>query len=347
MAGEFVGVEIAVIIVTASILLAGILIGVGRAFGYKRIEHFGINELIQSIINAAIIGGFAGIIGLINAISSSIVAETCVAGDAIAQLICMLNSTNSSIFQMFQELARATELIGYYQSLALDFSSFSIQPFGNLSGLSGIFSSQLLSMQFLMLLVDLNTQILYFVAQNALLLILPLGLVLRTLFATRKLGGFLIALAIGLYILYPSFVLIFPNPEAEVSAAAAELEKFNNNSLYATVPIVDLNDNYAIAGKLDVMSGRCFEPEYINTTPCSDLTAGYANASNASNMTFSTPDFSGDLTVITQRNSNAIAKVFLYAVFAPLFSLLITVVFVKELGTLLGSEITLATIASI
>lgn len=342
MAGEFVGVEIAVIVVTASILLAGILIGVGRAFGYKKVEHFGINELIQSVINAAIIGAFAGIIELVNVVSSSLVPESCVAGDAIAQLICNLNKVNGSLFGMFQELARISELLGYYQSLSLDFTSFAIQPFTNLSGLSSIFTSQLLSLQFIILLVDLNTQILYFVAQNALLLLLPLGLVLRTLFATRKLGGFLIALSIGMYILYPSFVLIFPSPQADIDAAALDLKTFNNNSLYATMPVVDLNDNYAIAGKLDVMSGRCFEDEYINTSPCMNLTANYTNSS-----TVAPPDFSGELTVITQRNSQAISKVLLYAVLAPLFSLLITVIFVKELGTLLGAEITLATIASV
>ena len=47
MADDFIGMGMAVIVVTASIVLAGILIGVGRAFGYKKVEHFGINELIQ------------------------------------------------------------------------------------------------------------------------------------------------------------------------------------------------------------------------------------------------------------------------------------------------------------
>lgn len=338
MAGEFVGVEIAVVVVTASIILAGILIGVGRAFAFKRLEYFGIEELIQSIINAAIIGGFAAIIALVNTVASSVVAETCGAGDAVAQLICTIGNVNTAIFAMFQELARLTELLGYYQSLALDFSAFTVQPFANLSGLSGVFITQMLSLQFLLILLDLNAQVLQFIAQNALLLLFPVGLVLRTLFATRKVGGFLIALALGLYILFPVFVLVFPDPSEDLQNATAAMSAFNNQSMYATVPVVDLNDNYAIAGKLDMMSGRCFGDGLANTSACANITANYTGAA---------PDFSGELTVITQRNSTAISRVTLYSVFAPLFSLLITIVFVKEVGTLLGSEIGLASIASI
>jgi len=338
MAGEFIGVEIAVVVVTASILLAGILLGVGRAFGYKRLEHFGIEELIQSVINAAIIGAFAAIIELVNAVSSSLVTETCSSGDAIAQLVCTIENLDIAIFSMFQELVKLTDLLGYYQSLSLDFTAFSIQPFANLSGVSDLFLSQLLSLQFLLVFLDLNLQILYFVAQNALLLLFPLGLVLRTLFATRKLGGFLIALSLGLYILFPSFVLIFPNPQDDIQNATLEMSSFNNNSMYATMPVIDLNDNYALAGKLDVMSGRCFEEGLNETSHCTDFVAMYAD---------DPPDFSGDLTVIAQRNSYAMSKVLLYSIVAPIFSLLITIVFVREVGMLLGSEIGLASISSV
>ena len=48
MADTFAGMQIAVIVVTASIVLSGILIGVGRAFSYKRIENFGVEEFFAS-----------------------------------------------------------------------------------------------------------------------------------------------------------------------------------------------------------------------------------------------------------------------------------------------------------
>lgn len=346
MAEEFVGMGIAVIVVTASIVLAGILIGLGRAFGYKRVEYFGVEELIQSIVNAAIIGSFAAIIEFIGVISASIVTDVCAGGDVVNQLICTLSSISTGLFSLSQGLLKTVILLGYYQTISLDFGSFAISPLANLSSLTDVLSAQLLSANFLLILVELNIQITQFIGQNALALLFPVGLVLRTLFATRRVGGFLIALSIGLYIFYPTFVLVFPNPIEDLNVSAVAVENFTNNSYYATVPVIDLNDNYAIAGKLDVLSGRCLELNMTNTSACAE----FMEQQNITNMTQQqniSLDFSGDLTYLTQSNNYAISKSLLYAVVAPLFSLMITVVFVKELATLLGSEIGLKTFAAV
>lgn len=358
MAEDFVGVEIAVIVVTASILLAGILIGLGRAFGYKRIEHFGIEELVQSVINAAIIGSFAAVVELVAAVSAELVTETCTGGNVVEQLVCSLGNINTILFGFFQELVKILTLVGYYQSISLDFGAFAISPFTNLAAVSSVLSAQLLSTNVILLLVGLNMQIANFIGQNALALLFPVGLVFRTLFATRKVGGFLIALSIGLFLFYPTFVLIFPDPVPDLDNATLAMANFNNNSYYATLPVVDLNDNYAIAGKLDIMSGRCLEENLSNTSSCNQTLIDFGimqNVSNFSNITIwemalpenTSLDFSGDLTYITQANNNALSKATLYSVLAPLFSLLVTVVFVKELANILGSEIGIKTIAAI
>jgi hypothetical protein len=363
MADEFVGVEIAVIVVTASIILAGILIGLGRAFGYKRIEHFGVEELVQSIVNAAIIGSFAALIELVAAVSSSVVAEACTEGNVATQLICTLDNVNVLLFSFFQELVGVLTLVGYYQGLALDFGAFAIAPFSNLSAVSTVLSTQLLSTNLIVLLVGLNIQITSFIGQNALALLFPIGLVLRTFFATRKVGGFLIALSIGLFLFYPTFVLIFPDPMADLDNATMAMESFNNNSFYATVPVVDLNDNSAIAGKLDILSGRCLDDNMTNYSVandslCNETLADHGllvNVSTVPNITVYewnasenlSLDFTGDMTYIAQANTNALSKSLLYSVVAPLFSLLVTIVFVKELANILGSEIGFKTLAAI
>jgi len=340
MAEDFAGMGIAIIVVTASIVLAGILIGIGRAFGYKRIEYFGIEELIQSVINAALIGSFVAVIGLIGTASSSITLAGCSQGSVIDQLICTLSTTSDLLFGLFQQMVQVLDLLGYYQGLSLDFGAFSVSPFGNLASVSSTLSAQLLSLDLAMMLIELNRQMALFVSQNALALIFPIGLVLRTVFATRKVGGFLIALAVGLYIFYPAFVLIFPGPQAEINASITAMGQLTNNSYYAPVPVIDLNDNYAIAGKLDIMSGRCSQ-NLSNTSACQDFINALPQNSTA------TADFSSDLTLVVQRNTTALSKSLLYAVIAPLFSLLLTIVFVKELGSLLGSEIGIKTVASI
>ena len=357
MAEDFVGMEIAVIVVTASIVLSGILIGLGRAFGYKYVEQFGIDELLQSIVNSVIIGSFAAIIELVNAISSTVVSQSCSTGTVVVQLVCTLDSLNASLFSMFQNLVQVLNLLGYYQSMTLEFGAFSIAPLTNLAAVSSSLSVQLLSINMIMILVELNRNIAMFIGQNALGLIFPIGLVLRSFFATRKVGGFLLALAVGLFIFYPTFVLIFPEPMGDVQNTTALMQNFTNNSYYATVPVVDLNSNSALALKLDVLSGRCSMSmvnnltNYTNLTPCQTsmllLQNQSLNDSNGTNPNMYSTDFTGDLTMIVQSTKNALSESLLYAVIAPLFSIIVTIVFVRELSSLLGSEITLKTVASI
>ncbi len=346
---DFPGVEIAVTVVFASILLAAIMIGLGRALQYKRIESFGIEELIQSIINAAIIGAFAAVTELVASISSTIVTPICQEGNVIEQLICVLSSVNDMLFSMFKELVQIMNLVGYYQSISLDFGAFMITPFENLATLSGVLSTQLFTLNALIILVSLNIQVGSFIGENAMGLLFPVGLVLRTFFATRKVGGFLIALSLGLFIFFPTFIMIFPDPQPNANESALLMQNFTNNSFYATPPIIDLNDNYAIAGKFDILSGRCKQQNTTNitnvTSNCNETLVLY-NISNLSANNTSV-DFTSDITEIVQSNNNVLAKVLLYSVLAPVFSLLITVVFVKELATILGSEVGIKTIASI
>ncbi|MFH1520937.1 MAG: hypothetical protein ABID61_04785 [Candidatus Micrarchaeota archaeon] len=361
MAETFVGIEIAVIIVTASIILAGILIGVGKAIGNKKVEHFGVEELVQSVVNAAIIGSLAAIVELVAAISSSIILGTCATGNVVSQLSCTLVNANNSLFTLFNQLLQVSTIVSYYQTISLDFGAFALSPFANLGSISNIFTVQLLSINAIMMLGQLNVNITTFIGQNALGLLFPLGLVLRTFFATRKLGGFLIALAIGLYIFYPTFIMIFPNPSESIEASTFIMQNFTNNSYYSTIPVIDLNDNYILAGKLDVMSGRCSLTKsvfYINGT-IQNLTMpdGTTNPNATScdillydqqNYTQNiSVDLAGDLTIITQSNNDSISKSVLYTVLAPLFSLIITIVFVKELAGILGGEINLKAFAAI
>jgi hypothetical protein len=84
------------------------------------------------------------------------------------------------------------------------------------------------------------------------------------------------------------------------------------------MPILDLNGNNAIAAKMDNMSASW----RVNNT----------------NYTYAA-DFSGDITLIAQSNANAIAKILLYSVIAPIFAIIITMVFIKEMTSVLGGEI--------
>jgi hypothetical protein len=195
-----------------------------------------------------------------------------------------------------------------------------------MQGISGILSSQVLMLNTLLILVNLNAQIVAFFAASALTVFFPVGLLLRSFFATRRIGGFLIGLALGLYVLYPAFVLAFPIPS--IDAEVTQLKQFNSNPFYSTVPIINVG-NKAIAEKMDNMSSKSIATVFTTIEN---------NSINVTTNRTYTADLNGDLTMITQSNANAISKVLLYAVIAPLVSLIITFVFIKELSSVLGGE---------
>ncbi|MFA5412116.1 MAG: hypothetical protein WC350_02085 [Candidatus Micrarchaeia archaeon] len=292
------------IVVSLSIILSGLLIGLGKTIGSKRVEHFGEEELVQSAINAALVGAYAAIISIASEVSKGIAeGQTCVAGDALENLQCIFSNLSADIFQLLTQAINLHQIVSYYQSITLEFATFSIQPMSHLSSIQSILGGQILTLQALLTLAQLQVQILAFFAPQLLTFFLPLGLIFRSFFSTRKLGGFLIALSIGIYLFYPAFILIFPAPQFNVTAA--NLTNLTNTSLYTTVPILDLNDNYAIASRFD-------------------------------NMT--TGDFTGDLTLATQQISASIASLSMFVMLAPLFSLLITVIFIKEVTDIFGGE---------
>lgn len=328
MADNFVGFEIATYVVTASIVLAGVLIGFGRGFGNKKLENFGKEEFFQAVVNSAIIGAFAAIISLINEVSSSINSGQMCGTDKliISQLICIFQDLSDKIFLLVQEMMKLSNTIAYYQTLSLNFDILTIQPFANLSTVLNWFSVENIILQSVIIVININITLLNFIGQNALLLLFPLGLVFRTFFATRRIGAFLIGLTIGLYLFYPSFVFIFPSPADEIANTTANLSAINSRVYYSAVPIIDLNDNNALAAKLDVLSGRCFNS---NSSACQNATQGLQRQD---------VDFVSDLGVAMQMISATTGKALVYLALAPLLSLLITAIFVKEITKIFGGE---------
>ncbi|NYZ60305.1 hypothetical protein H0O01_01250 [Candidatus Micrarchaeota archaeon] len=291
-------------VVSFSIILSGILIGLGKTLNSKRLEHFGTEELIQSVINAALVGAYTAILAAATEISKSIVTgSVCNTGDAIENLQCIYSNLSVDIFALLTKVISLNQIVSYYQTLTLEFATFSIQPMSGLSSITSILTGQILTLQALLTFAQLQVQLLGFFAPQLLTFFLPVGLIFRSFFSTRKLGGFLIAISIGAYLFYPAFILIFPVPV--LNDTVTNLTNLTNKSLYTTMPILDMNDNYAIAGKLD------------------NMTAG---------------DFTGDLTLATQQISKSISALSMFVLIAPLFSLIITIIFIKEVTDIFGGE---------
>ncbi len=300
--------------IVISIIIAGIALGFGRAFSLKRLERFGADELLQSIINAAILGFAVGLSVLVMQIGAEFTPAmeniSCNANATPSDYtLCAINATTQQSFGLSQDLVRVQNNIGYYQTLELHFGNFSIQPLVNMGSVSNQLATSLYSIQLSTFASSLNAQFLSFISSSWFGTIFAAGLVLRSFFLSRKFGAFLIGASIALIIFYPLMLLMFPLPLEDVSQARNLTSAFLSNSTYQTVPIIDLNGNNAIADKIY-------------------------------NMSFSGgSDFVGDLTLVVQQTTDAAASLFFYSVIVPLFALIATLVLIKELSSSFAGEI--------
>ncbi|MEM4216272.1 MAG: hypothetical protein QXD51_04285 [Candidatus Anstonellales archaeon] len=294
-------------IVAIMIILSGIAIGVGKAIGSKRLELFGVEEFAQAVLNAAIIGVFAAIATTITQVSSDVDFLTCGAG-LPEELQCQMANVENTSFSLMTETTKTSLTLGYYESLLLYFGAFDIQI---LKGLGPIRETLGDGIKFLNLnstFAAMNSQLANFIRQTMLEVFLPLGIIFRSFFATRKIGGFLIGAAIGFYLLFPYFILIVPSPLPILDSTVASFKAINENANYATMPIVDLNNNYAVAEKLYGLS---------------------------------TGDFVGALIMAIKGLADANGALLLYVIIGPVIALAANIVFMLAITEMLGSHFVL------
>lgn len=215
-----------------SIILSGIALGLGRAFSFKRLERFGADEIIQAIINSAILGFVVALSAMVvqvgveftpqmgnitcftyyNATTNTTIEFNATALIPPDYVLCGLNATAMNSSALTSDMIRIENNIGYYQSLALHFGNLSIQPLVNLDSVSTQLSNSLYLIQFATFASAMNAQFLSFVSSGWFGTIFAAGLVLRSFFLSRKFGAFLIAVAIGLIIFYPLMIMMFQPP---------------------------------------------------------------------------------------------------------------------------------------
>ncbi len=154
-----------------------------------------------------------------------------------------------------------------------------------------------------------QSSLLSVVAASAITLILPTGLLLRTFYPTRKIGGFLIAVAIGMYVIFPMTYVL----------NAGILNTYSINSSNSTI--------VQLSGSAGNIEAQVFS---ISGTPRIGVIGAIVNAINSIG-----PVFSGVVNTII-----GIISYFILAAFIlPAFSLILTTISIKELSSIFGSEI--------
>ncbi len=334
-----IGYEIAVSTVAIMISIGGIVLGIGYGIDDRRLKSFGKDELLQSFINAIIIGALFTFfspnglgISLVNSVvQSSNIEASCSGFMSDNYAICFADnylvgvqpvgiggarypSLLDASFTLLAPLTGSYLLLGVISAteLNLGFASFSFS-----SILSPVMSEESFIIKLITFgIIDLYTQsaLLSVVSLVAIPLLLPVGIVLRTFYLTRKIGGTIIAIAIGLFAVYPLTYLLDAQITANYSTSlgANAFTAFNLNSQ-------SIQEQILSAGSSS-----------ISTNSITNFGSGLLS---------SLTNVASSFTDVLRQVMAAISVLIIEVFFFPLFSLIITIVSIRELATALGSEV--------
>jgi hypothetical protein len=330
------GFSIAISAIGIMLAISGISLGLGYATNEKRFKEFGRNELYQSIINGAIVGGMIALFsqsGLVNLAINQLTVSNSTSMQCPTAL-----AQNAAICLAYNYLmGSGYAMAGVYHSSILSTSTLLLTGLLALNGAIGAIASikislEVITVSFSYMLNPILSEIQYvikilstiaigsvvqgsvllFVAASAVTVILPSGIILRSLYPTRKLGGFLMAAAIGLYVVFPlSYVF-------DATIASSYSSQIDLNS------ITQLNSTTAGASASISGSLSAYTPNSL----------AHSSSSLLAPIKSIISGFAGLLNELLQ----GLAYLIVYTFVLPAFSLIITGIAIREFAGVLGSE---------
>ncbi|MFA5930153.1 MAG: hypothetical protein WC861_04690 [Candidatus Micrarchaeia archaeon] len=262
--------DLAMTAATISILIGGILFGVGLGFGIRRLRLLGAEEIGQGMVSAAMLGCLMSFALLLQSSFSSIPLAAPPPCPQIASpqssphayLACNLASLEASQRELGSLLFRASDITGFASTLSLSLGVVSAQPFYALQSLSQQLSGASSLLYIASALSFLELELSNLIQVSALAVFLPAGLLLRTFFATRQLGAAAMAIAIAAYAVYPLlFTYTFSVSGAQKEIAAASQAASDFDAKFASLPLLELDETSAVKAKMDEMSSGGFGSE--------------------------------------------------------------------------------------
>ncbi|MDE1798250.1 MAG: hypothetical protein KGH63_02500, partial [Candidatus Micrarchaeota archaeon] len=171
--------------------------------------------------------------------------------------LCQLDNASASIQSVSGALLSSSFRLAELSKMTLNLNVLTASPFDALSYPAHAYGDGAAQLAGLQSILESQRQFLLLVATSAFGLFLPAGLLLRLFFATRKLGGALMAGAIGFFLIYPlaysALTLDSPLP-AQADAARAALDSVSLS--LAALPQVDLAKSGDMAALLLNLSGE-------------------------------------------------------------------------------------------
>ncbi|MCX8197470.1 MAG: hypothetical protein N3G80_04115 [Candidatus Micrarchaeota archaeon] len=260
--------DIAIIAATISILLGGILFGVGLGFGVRRLRLLGAEEIAQGIISAAMLGAIISFAALLSSATSSIVPAHNIpqcaqvekpTSSPFSYYACFLSAYSSSFNRLAIHISRSSEIAGMVGTLNIKIAETSFAPFFALSSYSQQLSSLAFEMHSLSALAILELEVAFAIKDSALAFFLPAGLILRSFFATRKLGAAVMAIAVSAYLVYPLLFLHAFQSSKVLDASKEALEYTERfNQTFASIPLLDFDSPGQVKAKIGQMAQQDF-----------------------------------------------------------------------------------------
>lgn len=331
MTVPFQGYEIAVGLVSIMIAVSGIVLGIGIAIGDRKLKEIGRDELYQSVINGVMVGAlFAALVpgGIISSLVNSLAPSgvQCSGVMSANYAICFasnfltgLTPVNvaghiyptlmDSTLGLLLPSAAIYGAVSFIASIKVTAVMVSF-GFGTLlQPVVGMLRYVIEALSFTLASLEIQGVLLYFIAATSLSALLPIGLILRSFYFTRRLGGAIIAITIALFVVFP---LTYVMDAQLVSAYSAGTSGVGAISSTAN----SLKEN--VSGSL--LSAN------VPTSVLSDISSGISSFVSM---------VEADLTTVM----NIVAMIIVEAFFLPLFSVMLTIVSARELARILGSEL--------
>lgn len=331
--------SIAIVLIAIMLSIAGMILGLGFALDDRKLKEFGKAEIYQCIINGIIVGSliFAfsqyGIVNLLinNIVGGAHLGATCEGSMSSNYAICFA-------YNYLVGLQPVTINNVAYPTL-IDTSVGLLVPISTLYAGLGLLSSIKLSLGIIsigfnsmlkplltgldyiieiltaaIISIEVQGVLLKFISVIAIPVLLPIGIVLRTLYVTRRLGGAIMAIAIGLFAVFPlTYVL-----NAEL--ASTYLTTINNSTVSNFILNASNTNQYIInkATQIGITKNN------------SSIVSYFLGAINGL-----VSGFQGFLNTLT----NFVAIIVIQVFFLPIFSIILTAISIRELARILGSEI--------
>jgi len=214
----------ALVIVFATFLFLGITYMISESFNSKELRAWTIAEFFQAgmsiIIIVILVMFFSTLSQFTQTLADPLTAEPCTTGDChiVLSQTYLSNVRNVAIelasYTAHRSVSAISKSTFRISLVAVDlipfmFSGFSVRPFAGFS----IYSDRyiLLTDNALRMAASLNAQILFleYIRVGLVPLLLIAGVLLRSVFFLRRVGGLLIAIAIALFTVYPLMYLLF------------------------------------------------------------------------------------------------------------------------------------------